>query len=91
MKSKADRKSENKYYQFRVARSYREYYNIFYKKFSEQEKGKFIRACEEIQKDLEQYEYEIRKVREFLRNDVLECKNNLLYILTDYKKQINAD
>lgn len=85
MKSKCDAKSENKYYQFRVARSYRDYYNIFYKNFKNNEKEKFIFACKEIKKDLQIYEAEIRRERDFLRNDVFECKQNIDYILSNYE------
>ncbi len=66
----------------------REYYNIFYDKFEEDAKIKFIAACEEIYKDLKLYEAEVRRVHEFLRNDVFECKNNLEYILNDFKKTV---
>ena len=81
IKSKRDSKSDNRYYQFRVARNYREYYNIFYNGFDSNEKGAFIICCKEINSDLKAYENEMIRRQMELRNDVQECKNNIKYIL----------
>lgn len=84
-KSKNDAKSESKYYEFRVARSYKDYYNIFYKHFSVDERRGFIESCNEVKVDLKAYASEIGKEHGVMRNDVFECKNNLEYILKNYQ------
>lgn len=89
IKSKVDSKSDNRYYQFRVARNYREYYNIFYDGFNLIEREEFIKCCRNISDDLKTYEQSVVKSEGELRNDVLECKNNLNYIFENYKSRNN--
>lgn len=89
IKSKRDSKSDNRYYQFRVARNYREYYNIFFDGFTSEEKEDFVKCCRDISEDLNVYEKEIAKTENELRNDVIECKNNLKYIYENYDSKMN--
>lgn len=77
-----DMELNDRYYQFRVARCYKDYFEIFYQQFNDEEKNDFINKCREIDKNLTVYEKESNRSNTDLRNDVLECKNNIKYILT---------
>lgn len=84
IKSKRDAMSDDNYYQFRVARNYREYYNVFYDKFTTEEQAEFIKACQEIKRNLNIYEKDLRQQGLEIRRDVDECKYNIDYILKNY-------
>ena len=73
---------DDRYYQFRVARCYKEYFDIFYSDFSDKDKEAFISACEVIAKNLNKYIKDNGSIG--LRNDVKECRENINYILATY-------
>lgn len=76
--------SDDNYYQFRVARNYREYFNVFYDKFTINEQAEFIKACQEIKRNLNIYEKDLRQQGLEVRRDVDECKYNIDYIFKNY-------
>lgn len=73
---------DDRYYQFRVARCYKEYFDIFYSDFSDKDKEAFISACDIIAKNLNKYIKDNGSIG--LRNDVKECRENINYILATY-------
>lgn len=74
----------SRYYQFRVANAYKEYYDVFFKTFSEEEKEGFIKRCEEMNHKLQVY-IKNNSLQEH-RKYILDCKKNLKYILETYLK-----
>ncbi len=77
-----DIEQNDRYYQFKVAKCYKDFFEIFYQQFNEEEKKIFVSKCKEINSNLAIYEKETYNPHEGLRNDVLECKSNLKYILS---------
>lgn len=71
-------KKNNRYYKYRVARSYKEYYNTFAQKYSQEEKMIFLKRCQEMYYDLKSYRKGLNE--DEIRKDVKECENGLKYI-----------
>lgn len=74
----------DRFYQFRVAVTYKEYYDIFYDSFDIESKKIFINLCNEMYTRLKVYIKE-RNENE-LRGYILDCKRNLEYIIRDTKR-----
>lgn len=74
---------DNRYYQFRVARCYKDFYNIFYSEFVDNEKLAFIECCKAIAQNLNKYMKENDVLS--IRKDVKECQDNIRYILSSYQ------
>ncbi len=77
--SEIDRNKNNRYYKYRVARVYKDYYDAFASKYEQSDKDIFLKRCQEMYYSLLSYKkglanYEIRK-------DVRECERSLKYIL----------
>lgn len=72
----------DRYYQFRVAIIYKEYYDVFYNSFSEDEKSMFIARCQEMHQKLKSYLKDNK--RQEYRKYIFECQRNLDYILKSY-------
>lgn len=70
----------NRYYQFRVARCYKDYYDIFYSDFADKEKTEFIECCKIIAHSLNNYMKENEPLS--IRKDVKECRDNIRYVLS---------
>ena len=70
----------DKYYQFRVARSYKGIFDIFYSDFTDEQKKAFVDSCKEIQINLNKYK---KENQQYNRRDVNECEQNLYFILNN--------
>ena len=77
-----DDQIDKRYYQFRVARSYKDYHDVFYDSFDDQGKKVFLDRCKEMQKKLNSYIKSVGSIDD-VRNDIMECKRNLEYILSN--------
>jgi len=69
----------DRYYQFRVAVLYKEYYDTFFDKYSDDDKKIFLDRCKEMNSNLQTYmknntEFEAKKY-------IYDCQRNLEYIL----------
>lgn len=73
-------KRNSRYYKFRVARAYKDYYDVFACKYSSEDKDIFIRRCQEMLFSLRNYKKGMNENE--IRKDVRECENGLKYILT---------
>lgn len=71
-------KKNNRYYKYRVARSYKEYYDTFAQKYSQEDKIIFLKRCQEMYYDLKNYKKGLNE--DEIRKDVKECENALKYI-----------
>lgn len=76
-------KKNNRYYKFRVARSYKEYYDTFASKYNENDKFIFLKRCQEMYFDLKNYKKGLNK--DEIRKDVKECESGLKYIFDNEK------
>lgn len=76
-------KINGRYYKFRVARLYKEYYDAFASKYNETDKNNFLYRCKEIYIDLINYKKKLNK--DDLRKDVKECEAGLKYIFASEK------
>lgn len=73
-----------RYYQFRVAVLYKEYYDVFYESFNEEDKKMFIIRCHEMYKRLTTYIHNKSDIE--LRGYIFDCKENLEYIFNNVEK-----
>lgn len=77
--SEIDRiKKGSRYYKYRVARVYKDYYDVFASKYNEDDKNIFLKRCQEMYYSLLQYKKGIKS--DELRKDVKECESALKYI-----------
>ena len=77
--SEMDRLRKNsRYYKYRVARRYKDYYYTFASKYNENDKKMFLERCQEMYYDLLNYEKGFNE--EELRKDVKECEIGLKLI-----------
>lgn len=72
-------KKNSRYYKYRVARAYKDYYDVFASKYNEEDKTIFLKRCQEMYYSLLQYKKSIND--DELRKDVRECENALKYVL----------
>lgn len=73
----------DRYYQFRVAIIYKDYYDVFFNTFTEEEKQIFIVRCQEMYDKLKGYVMG-RQYQDY-RRYIDDCKRNLEYILKSYQ------
>ena len=71
-------KKYSRYYKFRVARAYKDYYDVFASKYSEKDKDIFLKRCKEMYFSLLNYKNILRE--DEIRKDVRECESGLKYI-----------
>ncbi len=77
--SEIDRiKKNSRYYKYRVARAYKDYYDTFASKYEESDKDIFLTRCQEMYYSLLQYK---KGLDDEMRKDVRECESALKYIL----------
>lgn len=69
----------DRYYQFRVAVIYKEYYDVFYDSFNADEKSLFLSRCQEIFDRLKFYMKNNTAIE--YRRYIIDCYRNLEYIL----------
>lgn len=72
-------KKNSRYYKFRVARVYKDYYDVFASKYNEEDKKVFIERCREMYISLLKYKNGLKE--DEIRKDVKDCENGLKYIL----------
>lgn len=72
-------KKYSRYYKFRVARAYKDYYDAFAVKYAEKEKSIFLKRCREMYLNLLDYKNSMKT--DEIRKDVKECEAALKYIL----------
>lgn len=72
-------KKNSRYYKYRVARVYKDYYEAFASKYEESEKDIFLKRCQEMYYSLLQYKKGLDN--DEIRKDVRECESSLKYIL----------
>lgn len=72
-------KKNSRYYKYRVARAYKDYYDTFASKYEESDKDIFLKRCEEMYSSLIQYKRGLDN--DEIRRDVRECESALKYIL----------
>lgn len=72
-------KKNSRYYKYRVARAYKDYYDVFASRYSEEDKAIFLKRCQEMYYSLLQYKRGLNG--DELRKDVRECESALKYIL----------
>ena len=78
--SEMDRdKKNNRYYKYRVARIYKDYYDTFASKYEQSDKDIFLKRCQEMYYSLLHYKKGL--VNDEIRKDVRECECSLKYIL----------
>ena len=78
--SEIDRNNKNnRYYKYRVARVYKEYYDTFASQYEQSDKEIFLKRCQEMYYSLLSYKKGLDN--EEIRKDVRECESNLKYIL----------
>lgn len=78
--SEIDRNNKNnRYYKYRVARVYKEYYDTFAFQYEQSDKEIFLKRCQEMYYSLLSYKKGLDN--EEIRKDVRECESNLKYIL----------
>lgn len=78
--SEIDRiKKNSRYYKYRVARAYKDYYDVFASKYEESDKEIFLKRCQEMYYSLIQYKKGLGN--DEIRKDVRECESALKYIL----------
>jgi hypothetical protein len=70
---------DERYYQFRVSRLYKDFFNVFYSTFAKIQRNNFYQRCDEMYTELKHYIDDNN--RDTMRNDVLECEQNLNYVL----------
>lgn len=72
-------RQNSRYYKYRVARAYKEYYDTFAAKYDDKERKIFTTCCREMYVSIMDY---IKKIdNNDVRSDVRECQNNLKYVL----------
>lgn len=76
-------KLNSRYYKFRVARLYKEYYDVFASKYNETDKNNFLVRCQEMYADLIKYKKGL--LEDEVRKDVKECEFGLKYIFDSEK------
>lgn len=69
----------DRYYQFRVAKSYKDYYDTFYDSFTQNEKRYFVEACRIMLENVNKYFKEVDRASNKI--DVVKCRENLRYII----------
>ena len=74
-------RKNSRYYRFRVARLYKEYYDAFAIKYEEKDKLLFLARCKEMYNNLLSYKNMLNE--DEIRKDVKECESGLKYILTN--------
>lgn len=78
--SEVERSNKNsRYYKYRVARLYKDYYDAFAIKYSSSEKELFLCRCKEMYHSLLNYKNGLKE--DEIRKDVKECESGLKYIL----------
>lgn len=77
--SDVDKGKNNRYYKFRVARLYKEYYDAFAIKYDQSDKDLFLCRCKEMYNNLINYKNICNE--DEIRKDVKDCENGLKYIL----------
>lgn len=78
--SEIDRiKKNSRYYKYRVARAYKDYYDAFASKYEDSDKDIFLKRCQEMYYSLLQYKRGLGN--DEIRKDVRECESALKYIL----------
>lgn len=63
---------------------YKEYYDVFYESFNEEDKKMFIIRCHEMYKRLTTYIHNKSDIE--LRGYIFDCKENLEYIFNNVEK-----
>lgn len=77
--SEVERSQKNsRYYKFRVARAYKDYYDAFASRYDQPDKDIFLKRCKEMYFGLLNYKNGLEE--EEIRKDVKECENGLKYI-----------
>lgn len=77
--SEVERSQKNsRYYKFRVARAYKDYYDAFASRYDQPDKDIFLKRCKELYFGLLNYKNGLEE--EEIRKDVKECENGLKYI-----------
>ncbi len=76
----------DRFYQFRVAIIYKEYYDIFFSSFNETEKEGFILRCQEMYDRLKTYMK--GSSHQDFRKYINECQRNLEYIINSYQNSL---
>lgn len=79
-------RKNSRYYKFRVARAYRDYYDTFVSNYSAEDKNIFLQRCKEMYFSLLSYKRGLRE--DEIRKDVKECESALRYILECEKGEI---
>lgn len=79
-------RKNSRYYKFRVARAYRDYYDTFVSNYSAEDKNIFLKRCKEMYFSLLSYKRGLRE--DEIRKDVKECESALRYILECEKVEI---
>lgn len=77
--SEMDRNKNNRYYKYRVARVYKDYYDTFASKYEQSDKDIFLKRCQEMYYSLLHYKKGL--ANDEIRKDVRECEGSLKYIL----------
>lgn len=72
-------KKNSRYYKYRVARAYKDYYDTFAVKYNSDDKNIFLQRCKEMYFSLLKYKCGLSD--DEIRKDVKECESNLKYIL----------
>ncbi len=72
-------KRNSRYYKYRVARAYKDYYDAFASKYEKVDKEVFLKRCREMYVSLLNYKNGLDE--DEIRKDVKECESGLKYIL----------
>lgn len=79
-------KRNSRYYKYRVARAYKDYYDVFASKYNEEDREIFLKRCQEMYYSLLQYKKGTNG--DEIRKDVRECESAIKYILESEKKAL---
>lgn len=72
-------KKNSRYYKYRVASAYKDYYEVFASKYNKIDKDLFLKRCQEMYLSLLSYKSGLSE--DEIRKDVKECESGLKYIL----------
>lgn len=81
-----DDKINDRFYQFKVAIIYKEYYDVFYNSLSDEDKKIFITRCNEMYQKLQAY-MKMKCDNDF-KQYIYECERNLKYIMETAEQPI---
>lgn len=79
-------KTNSRYYKYRVARAYKDYYDAFASRYNQIDKSIFLQRCKEMYFSLLNYKQGLEE--EEIRKDVKECENGLKYIFVSENMDI---